>query len=133
MKSLAFALLLALSPLTVDGAPAQEKKKQTPPCDDAGSQFEMNQCADKEYRAADAELNAVYQRLAAKLDVESRARLKTVETAWLKYRDANCEYESSFYRGGTMRPMIHAFCLARVTGARTEELKGQIEELEQFE
>ena len=128
MKSVAFGLLLLLSP-----AAAQEKKKPATPCDDAGSQFELNQCAGREYKAADAELNVTYQRLAAKLDAEGRASLKAAEAAWLKYRDANCEYESSFYRGGTMRPMVHAFCLARVTRARTAELKGQIEDVEQFD
>lgn len=128
MKRLAFALLLVFP-----SAAAQERKKQKTPCDDAGSQHEMTRCANSAYTAADKELNEVYRRLTAKLDAEARASLKAAEAAWLKYRDANCEYESSFYRGGTMRPMVHAFCLARVTRARAEELKGQLEDLDQLD
>ncbi len=123
------ALLLACA-----GASAQkEQKEQESPCAEAGTQYEMNQCAHKEFTTADAELNKVYAELVAKLDVKRRARLKESEQAWIKYRDANCEYESSQYEGGTMRPMVHSFCLARMTAARTGELKDQIELLELLE
>jgi uncharacterized protein YecT (DUF1311 family) len=37
---------------------------------------------------------------------------------------------SSEYEGGTMRPMVHSFCLADMTRARTAELKSQLKELE---
>ncbi|MFL6256336.1 MAG: lysozyme inhibitor LprI family protein, partial [Pyrinomonadaceae bacterium] len=55
------------------------------------------------------------------------ALLKEAELAWIKYRDTNCTFESSQYAGGTMRPMIESFCMARVTKARTAELKEQFE------
>jgi uncharacterized protein YecT (DUF1311 family) len=90
----------------------------------------MSACAHREYEAADAELNKAYNRLASKLDADARARLKEAELAWIKYRDANCEYESAFYLGGTMRPMIQSLCLARVTKARTAEIGGQIKDRE---
>jgi len=108
---------------------AQEKKPE--PCPDAQSQFEMNQCAGKAYKAADAELNKVYQKLAAMLDEEEKAQLKTVETAWLKYRDANCEFVGDQFKGGSIRPMIYAFCLADMTRNRTAELKNQITDRDQ--
>lgn len=131
--ALCLAMLAALAPAPVTGVAAlqQQKQKQKPSCDEAGTQFEMNQCAHREYLSADAELNKVYKQLVSELDGEELAKLKVAEAAWLKYRDAHCEYESFFNRGGTIRPMIHSFCLARVTGARTEELKQQIETLEQ--
>ena len=121
--------LLCLSPALSLVAGGQQKQ---PParCGDAATQYEANQCANKEYLAADAELNKVYKQLTEKLDDAQRARLKDAETAWLKYRDSNCEYESSFYLGGSIRPAIHSFCLARMTSERTDELKQQIESLE---
>lgn len=127
MKRIVPCILLVACLLTVAAVSKTQKGKKQP-CDEAQTQFEMNQCAHKEYEAADAELNKAYNRLAAKLDEEQRGQLKTAELAWIKYRDATCDFEGAFYKGGTMRPMIESFCLARVTGARTAELKQQLDD-----
>ncbi len=128
MKRIVSALLLSLTLLAA--APAQ-KRAQNDPCDDAQSQSEMNMCADKRFKAADAVLNRVYNELASKLDTDARARLKTAEVSWLKYRDDNCEYEAAPFEGGTIQPLIYATCLERMTKARTAELRLQLRELEQ--
>ncbi len=117
-----------LAPLLLMAAGAKtQKQRQIQPCEGHGSQAEASGCAHREYQAADAELNKVYNRLAAALDAEDKALLKASELAWIKYRDSNCAFESSQYAGGTMRPMIESFCLTRVTKARTAELKEQYE------
>jgi uncharacterized protein YecT (DUF1311 family) len=130
MKKTILCLLLVACLLPAAVAKSQ-KGRQIQPCESASSQAEASACAHREYVAADAELNRVYNRLAAKLEADEKASLKDAEVAWLKYRDANCEFESSFYKGGTMRPMIESFCLTRMTKARTAELKQQIEVYEQ--
>ena len=109
---------------------AQGTKKPTP-CADAQTQADMNICWGKEYKAADATLNQVYGQLMRKLDEPDKAQLKQVETAWLKYRDANCEFVADQYKGGTIRPMIEAMCLADVTRNRTNELRNRIKDREQ--
>jgi uncharacterized protein YecT (DUF1311 family) len=118
--------LLTLLLLTAAGAKTQ-KQREIHPCEGNGSQAEASGCAHREYLAADAELNKAYNRLAGILDADEKALLKESELAWIKYRDSNCTFESSQYAGGTMRPMIESFCLARVTKARTAELKEQYE------
>jgi uncharacterized protein YecT (DUF1311 family) len=131
MKKPALAILFAVCLLPFADAVAQ-KQRQAQPCENAPSQYEANECAHKEYVAADAELNKVYNQLASKLeDQEQRAQLKAAELAWIKYRDANCEFEGLFYKGGTMRPMIESFCKAGMTKARTAELRRQTETFEQ--
>ena len=118
-----------LSLMLVTGATVTgQKQKKDEPCADAQTQAEMTQCAGKAYKAADAELNQVYQKLVALLDDNEKAQLKGVETAWIKYRDANCEFVADQFKGGTMRPMVYAFCIADVTKNRTAELKTQIED-----
>ena len=117
-----FTLLL----LTAAGAKTQ-KEREIHPCEGYGSQAEASGCAHREFQAADAELNKAYNRLAGILDADEKALLKESELAWIKYRDSNCTFESSQYAGGTMRPMIESFCMARVTKARTAELKEQFE------
>ena len=62
---------------------------------------------------------------------EEKPQLKNVQTAWLKYRDANCEFVADQYKSGTMRPMIAAICLADVTDNRTRELTAQMKERDQ--
>jgi uncharacterized protein YecT (DUF1311 family) len=110
------------------GGAAGQGEKKTAPCAATQSQAEMNICAGKEYQAADATLNQVYRQLVAKLDDAEKSQLKQAQTAWLKYRDTNCEFVADQYKGGTIRPMIHGLCLADMTRKRTIELKDQITE-----
>jgi uncharacterized protein YecT (DUF1311 family) len=106
---------------------AQEKPK-TDPCAKADNQADMNNCWGKQYKAADVKLNQVYRQFVSMLDDEEKLQLKEAQTAWLKYRDANCEFAADRYKGGSMRPMAHAICLADVTQNRTTELKTQIKD-----
>jgi uncharacterized protein YecT (DUF1311 family) len=124
MKSSLFLLLAFL--LVAGSALGQGTKKA--PCSDANTQAEMNLCAGKEYKTADATLNRVYQQLVAMLEPEEKAQLKEAQTAWIKYRDANCDFVADQYKGGSIRPMIYGLCLADVTGNRTAELRAQIKD-----
>src|SRR5215210_2363362 len=121
-------LCALLTPLLLSAVGAKTRKQRpTQPCEERSSQAEASGCARREFQAADAELNKAYNRLAGVLDAGEKALLKESELAWIKYRDSNCTFESSQYAGGTMRPMIESFCMARVTKARTAELKEQYE------
>jgi len=122
----ALLVSLCVAAAAATGARAQ-KERQIQPCESRGSQAEASACAHEEYKAADAVLNKVYGQLAGILDAEDKASLKESELAWIKYRDATCIFESSQYKGGTMRGMIESFCLTRVTKARAAELKEQYE------
>lgn len=130
-KRIALVLLFVACLLSVASSASNIQKRKKQPCEDPSTQFEMNQCAHKEYEAADAELNKTYNRLAAKLDDEQRGKLKEAELAWIMYRDTNCDLEGAFYKGGTMRPMVESYCRARMTNERTAELKAQIKTYEQ--
>ena len=107
------------------------QKPKPKPCEDAQTQADMNICWGNEYKKADATLNKTYQQLATMLDEEAKPQLKNAENAWLKYRDANCEFVADQYKGGSIRPMIAAICLADVTNNRTTELKNQIKDRNQ--
>lgn len=132
MKRTLLSAMLSCAALSAAAAAAQTRQPADP-CRDPQSQAEMNMCAAKRFKAADAELNRVYNRLVSKLgdDAGQLAKLKAAETSWLKYRDDNCDYEDSFFEGGSMRPLIYSSCMERMTKARTAELRGQIKEMEQ--
>ena len=127
MKKLSFPLLAILGTSLIISVTAQ-KSPPKDPCANPQTQAEMNICAGKDYKAADAALNRVYNQLTSKLEGAERAKLKDAESAWLKYRDADCDYEASFFEGGTIQPMILSSCFARVTKARTAELREQIKD-----
>ncbi len=117
--------------LAIVGSYAVGQKQKPKPCADAMTQADMNICWGNEYKKADAVLNKTYQELAAMLDQEEKAQLKSAQTAWLKYRDTNCDFVADQYKGGSMRPMIAAICLADVTQNRTKELKTQLQDRNQ--
>lgn len=122
------AALIAFALMTL---PIAGQKQKPQPCEAAQTQADMNICWGNEYKKADAQLNKTYQELAALLDVEDKTELKTAENAWIKYRDAHCGFVADQYRGGSMRPMIEAMCMADVTTNRTTELKNQIKDRKQ--
>jgi uncharacterized protein YecT (DUF1311 family) len=107
-----------------------QNQKEKDPCAGAQSQGEMNICWAKESKAADARLNETYRQFMARLNDEEKVQLKKAQLAWIAYRDANCDFVADQYKGGTMRPLIAAICVADATNNRTTELKAQMKERE---
>jgi uncharacterized protein YecT (DUF1311 family) len=127
VRRFGFALPLVLA------AAAPTAAEDNIDCSNAIAQAEMNICAEQDFEAADAELNAVWKdaRKAAKeMDADLSDELKgadkallAAQRAWIGYRDAQCELEGFQARGGTMEPQLVATCKAYTTRARTKELK----------
>lgn len=110
-------------------------------CENPQYQVEMNLCAGKDYDAADAALNAQYKQTVAALKARDKDidrsydsqpthydTLLAAQRAWITYRDQHCLSESFAARGGSMAPMLHSGCMARLTKERTEQLKALVEE-----
>ncbi len=125
------ALSIFMLFMIVVGYAVGQKQKSKQPCEDEQTQGGMNICWGKEFKKADAGLNKTYQQLMGMLDADDKTQLKNVETAWIKYRDANCDFVGSQFKGGTMQPMIYAICMTDVTNNRTTELKNQIKDRNQ--
>src|SRR5215467_10826975 len=127
MKS-AGLFVVVLIALVSTGAFTQTKKKAGP-CDAAQNQIDMDECTGKEYKAADAALNRVYNQLMSKLEGEHKTKLKDAELAWIKYRDANCDCATFLNLGGTIYPTVNNICLTTMTNNRTKELKGILDDV----
>ena len=102
------------------------------PCPDAMTQFAMNQCAAQEFQKADAELNKIYRELLKDAGTAEKAKLRAAQLAWIKFRDAHCDYEAFGNKGGSIYPMVYSFCLAEVTRERTNQFKEIIKEMERL-
>ena len=115
VAALAMPALLSLVPALADEADGID-------CNNAMTQTDMNICADKDYRKADAELNRTYKKTMTGLDAHSRDLLKAAQREWIKFRDAECTYQSAQNEGGSIYPMVYAGCLTTLTQARTKQL-----------
>jgi uncharacterized protein YecT (DUF1311 family) len=109
-------------------AEEQDDADREDPCPGSHTQFELNQCAARARDKADAELNQVYRELMKDTSGAERAKLRDAQLAWLKFRDAHCDYESIGNKGGSIYPMVASFCLAKVTRGRVEQLREIIAE-----
>jgi len=94
-------------------------------CANASDQATMNQCAGQDFKAADKELNTVYQQITARLkdNPEGKKLLVSAQRAWIGFRDAECKFSSSGVTGGSVYPWVYSSCLTGVTKVRVEALK----------
>lgn len=97
-------------------------------CKDPVNQQDMNMCASKDAGREDALLNKNYKELVGKLEGKEKAQIKTVQLAWIKFRDLQCHFESDGYEGGSMQPLVHSSCLYKLTKQRNKELLEMIKE-----
>lgn len=114
--------IFALSILAAFGAaPAAATEN----CSHAATQTDINICADRAAKAADAELNTVYRQVQSRLkdSPEGHKGLVAAQRAWIAFRDAECRFAASGVGGGSAMPMVMSNCLAQVTRRRADDLK----------
>lgn len=88
----------------------------------AQSQMEMNAQAGSAFQKSDAQLNAVYNKLRARISDAGKQKLQAAQQSWLRFRDQECEFETSGTLGGSIHSMMVAMCLTRLTDQRTKDL-----------
>lgn len=93
------------------------------PCDRVQANDELISCLDGEYRLLDKELNQVYARLRGRLDASGKALLKTAQTRWIGFRDADCEFNAAADKGGLDYQPNYISCQMQHTRQRIGELK----------
>jgi uncharacterized protein YecT (DUF1311 family) len=101
-------------------------------CANAQAQVELTFCAEQDWNAADADLNAAYEvaisamkGIDINLDAPDRGAekaLRASQRAWITCRDNTCAAEGWAFHGGSAEPMIIYQCRARVSATRAEEL-----------
>lgn len=94
-------------------------------CATANDQTTMNQCAGQDFKAADKELNTVYQQITARLkdNPDGKKLLISAQRAWIGFRDTECKFSASGVAGGSVYPLIYSNCMTSVTKTRVEALK----------
>lgn len=134
MKPLTLSTLIIVSFFLALSSFAQEQVKKDP-CEKAtesGVTADLVECSLKKLADADAELNKAYRQLVSRLgDKKWEAKLRKAQQAWIKYRDANCDYVSAFSGGGSAVTFEYNFCLADMTTARAKELQEMLNKIKE--
>ena len=111
-----------LAMLTVAlAAQASWAQTHSPPFDCAApaTQAAMNACAYEDFLAATASYAERSKAITRQLSGKPRSLFLRSQTAWLAYRTAVCDFESSAVQGGSAHGMVQWQCAARMTRART--------------
>lgn len=118
-RTLVTAVLIAL---TLPAAHADE-------CKDAQDQAAMTECAERDYKASDAELNTLYRQIVRRLDgdADTKRLLVKAQRAWVAFRDSECGFSASAVTGGSAYPMIQAMCLNDLTQKRVADFRQHLD------
>ena len=92
-------------------------------CKYDGNQQEMNACAVRDFKAADAILNERYKALMSALPRAKQPMLQQQQRGWLKRRDPTCKAKAEQSEGGSIWPLEYFGCLQSATERRTKELE----------
>lgn len=90
--------------------------------DKAVSTVDMIDCMTKENTSQDKRLNRAYKSLMETLSAERKKKLQEAQRAWIKYRDANCDYYND-PDGGSMARIAANNCVLDATASRAQELE----------
>jgi uncharacterized protein YecT (DUF1311 family) len=123
------ALLCAFC-VTVGGFPPrglEQDKQEALPCSSETTTAGMRSCENQRYERAQKALDAAYDELMKKLDDTGKAKLRSAQSAWLQFRQADADFEADTARGGTLAPLIKITVMADLTEARAAELKKALE------
>ena len=124
------SLRLVLFVCTTVGLLAQTPKQagqSAGECENADTTAAMRTCEASRYATAQQELDSAYQGLREHLDTGQREKLRLTQRAWLRFRDANADFQASLVQGGTLAPLVRIGSLTEMTKARTQELKKEAE------
>ncbi|MBZ9870591.1 lysozyme inhibitor LprI family protein [Mesorhizobium sp. BR1-1-9] len=97
-------------------------------CADAKDQATMNQCADASFRKSDKKLNELYKQIETRLkdDADTKKLLVQAQQDWIKFRDAECNFQTAGAAGGSMVPMLLSMCMDGLTQSRVKDFEGYL-------
>ena len=125
-RTLAVAAVMAtMSVFSVVLSPAFAAQANAPlaaDCIAPATQKLMAECAYEDFLAATASYADSNRQYSSRLSTAQRDLFRRSQKAWLGYRTAECEFESSAVEGGSAKSMVRWQCASRVTRARVVEM-----------
>lgn len=96
--------------------------------DNAGTQAAMDECANAALKTSDKKLNELYKRIEGRLkdDPDTKKLLVQAQRDWVKFRDAECSFQTAQAVGGSVMPMLVAQCMDGLTQSRVQDFTGYL-------
>jgi uncharacterized protein YecT (DUF1311 family) len=96
--------------------------------DAAKDQAALNECADAAFKESDKKLNELYKQIETRLndDADTKNLLVQAQRDWIKFRDAECSFQTAGAAGGSMIPMLVAQCMDGLTQSRVKDFEGYL-------
>lgn len=91
-----------------------------------GITITLRKCANEELQRQDTRLNRLYKKLMNASEHSDREKLKAAQSAWIQFRDRQCEYEAGSEQQGTMLPLMITSCHMDFTIRRADEIESWI-------
>jgi uncharacterized protein YecT (DUF1311 family) len=101
-----------------------ERERSSEAClDQALTQGAMNGCGARDADDAKKHLASLLAELVPTLEPGQARELSALQAKWTAARDAECRWEAEFHAGGSVAPMLYAYCIAGKTQDRIRWLK----------
>lgn len=128
LLGLTFAACNSSSTSAIQPAPtlltSTETSDVTDAClQEAKTQVEMNECAERQLRVAVARLDSTQTRITETLPTSLKPDFDNVNELWRMYRDQHCQIANHRSKGGSIHILHVTLCKARLTRQRTETLE----------
>jgi autotransporter-associated beta strand protein len=90
--------------------------------------FAFAQGADAASRKSDEKLNELYKQIEARLkdDADTKTLFVQAQRNWIKFRDAECSFQTAGVAGGSVVPMLIAQCMDSLTQSRVKDFEGYL-------
>lgn len=124
-RVVAAAALATLAVFLLARAPALAAQANAPSAADCvapATQKLMGDCAYEDFLAATASYADSNRQYSSQLSTAQRDLFRRSQKAWLAYRTAECEFESSAVQGGSAKSMVRWQCASRMTRAWVVEM-----------
>jgi uncharacterized protein YecT (DUF1311 family) len=83
---------------------------------------DMVVCAEADLSRVDGDLSTIFSGLQRYLDPTGKKKLMEAETAWLQYRESQCDFETDTETNGEMKQLFAASCKTKLTQDRIKAM-----------
>ena len=90
--------------------------------------FAFSQSGDVAFKKSDKKLNELSKQIEARLkdDADTKKLFVQVQRDWVKFRDAECRFQTAGLVGGSVMPMLVAQCMDGLTQSRINAFEGYL-------
>ena len=114
----ALAIVLYSGQALSNASSQTAQSKDTVDCTAPTTQKKLNECAYEDFLSANEGYAESNKSVMGKLTGKQRELFRRSQIAWMAYRTAACNFESSALRGGSAQGMVLWQCTARMTRER---------------